>query len=133
MFVTSRRLIFPMLSATATTPENVYEDDAMSEAMQALRYGRSDAVEEAMDRFYRVLSWLRRARYRHGAVEMTTTLASGETFHNHTAFGLLSLVLAGEPVVEVELVHQSSGPHMLVMPVPAQALAQSMSDVYELA
>jgi hypothetical protein len=121
-----------MLSATATTPENVYEDDAMSEAMQALRYGRSDAVEEAMDRFYRVLSWLRRIGYRHGAVEMTTTLASGETFHNHTAFGLLSLVLASEPVTEVMVEHPSSGPHVRVMPVPARTLARQM-EVYELA
>ena len=122
-----------MTNQTQTTETtHVYEDESVKEAMQALRY-TPGAAEEAQARFYRALGWLRRARYRHGAVEMTTTLASGETFHNHTAFGLLSLVLAGEPVVEVELVHQSSGPHMLVMPVPAQALADSMSDVYELA
>jgi hypothetical protein len=122
-----------MTNQTQTTETtHVYEDESVKEAMQALGY-TPGAAEEAQARFYRALGWLRRARYRHGAVEMTTTLASGETFHNHTAFGLLSLVLAGEPVVEVELVHQSSGPHMLVMPVPAQALADSMSDVYELA
>ena len=122
-----------MDATTETAHRDVYEDESVGEAMQALRYAPGGATVEATASFYRVLSWLRRARYRHGAVEMTTTLASGETFHNHTAFGLLSLVLAGEPVVEVELVHQSSGPHMLVMPVPAQALAESMSDVYELA
>ncbi|MDD5708184.1 MAG: hypothetical protein PHR35_19875 [Kiritimatiellae bacterium] len=107
-----------MNQTQTTETTHVYEDESVKEAMQALRY-TPGAAEEAQARFYRALGWLRRARYRHGAVEMTTTLASGETFHNHTAFGLLSLVLAGEPVAEVELVHRSSGPHALAMPVPA--------------
>jgi hypothetical protein len=104
----------------------------MAEAAQALRYGAgSGAIEPAsLKRFLAVMEWLAGAGYRHGEGEMTTTLASGETFHNHTAFGLFSLVLAGEPVASIVLV-RSGAAHTLAMPVPAASL--KAVEVYRLA
>jgi hypothetical protein len=102
----------------------------MAEAAQALRYGAGDVEPATLKRFLAVLEWLAASGYRHGEGEMTTTLASGETFHNHTAFGLLSLVLAGEPVASVVLVRCGAA-HTLAMPVPAAS--PKAVEVYPLA
>jgi hypothetical protein len=108
------------------------DENLMAEAAQALRYGAgSGAIEPAtLKRFLAVLEWLAGAGYRHGEGEMTTTLASGETFHNHTSFGLLSLVLATDSPASVVLVRCGAA-HTLAMPVPAASL--KAVEVYRLA